>query len=116
MRHIVELSKAVALVFSCVVLALAQEEDPGRGVARISVISGDVSVRRGDSGDWVAAAVNAPLVVQDQVSTGVGSRAEVQFDSANMLRVGSDSEVRLTDLESRRYQMQLVRGTVTFRV
>jgi hypothetical protein len=116
MGRIVGLTKALALVFACVVVAFAQEEDPGRGVARISVISGDVSVRRGDSGDWVAAAVNAPLVVQDQVSTAVGSRAEVQFDSANMLRVGSDSEVRLTDLESRRYQMQLVRGTVTFRV
>src|SRR4051794_40617037 len=113
MGRITGLTKALALVFACVVLAFAQEEDPGRGVARISVISGDVSVRRGDSGDWVAAAVNAPLVVQDQVSTAAGSRAEVQFDSANMLRVGADSEVRLTELESRRYQMQLVRGTVT---
>ena len=35
--------------------------EPGRAVARISVLNGDVSVRRGDSGDVVAAALNAPL-------------------------------------------------------
>ena len=99
-----------------VTAALAQEDGPGRGVARISVINGDVSVRRGDSGDWVAAAVNAPLVVQDTIATGANSRAEVQFDYANMLRLGSDAEVRFTELEYRRYQMQVARGTVEFRV
>src|SRR5689334_13895770 len=51
-----------------------------RGAARISVMSGDVSVRRGDNGDYVAAGVNAPLVVGDRVLTGRNSRAEVQFD------------------------------------
>lgn len=96
--------------------ALADDADPGRGVARISVINGDVSVRRGDSGDWVAAAVNAPLVVQDTIATGPGSRAEVQFDYANMLRLASNTEVRLSELEYRRYQVQVARGTVEFRV
>lgn len=92
------------------------DDGPGRGVARISLINGDVSVRRGDSGDWVAAAINAPLVVQDHISTGPNSRAEVQFDYANFLRLSSNSEVRFTELEHRRYQMQVARGTVTFRV
>ena len=62
---------------------------PERGVARISITGGEVSVRRGDSGDWVAAVVNAPLMVEDRVSTGTGSRAEVQFDSANLVRIGA---------------------------
>ena len=95
----------------------AQENDgPGRGVARISVINGDVSVRRGDSGDWVAAAINAPLVVDDRITTGSGSRAEVQFDWANMIRLAPLSEVRFSELEYRRYQLQVARGLVTFRV
>jgi hypothetical protein len=85
-------------------------------VARISLLNGDVSVRRGDSGDWVAAAINAPLVVNDNVLTGSGSRAEVQFDYANFLRLSSDSEVRLSELENQRYQIQIARGTITFRV
>jgi len=40
---------AVALVIGP---ACGAQDEPGRGVARISVINGDVSVRRGDSGDW----------------------------------------------------------------
>lgn len=92
------------------------EDDPGRGVARISVVNGDVSVRRGDSGDWVAAAVNAPLVVEDTVATGPNSRAEVQFDYGNVLRMGPNAEVRISELEHRRYQMQVARGQVEFSV
>ena len=91
-------------------------DEPGRGVARISVINGDVSVRRGDSGDWVAAAPNAPLVVQDHVLTGANSRAELQFDWANFIRLSSNTELRLSELEHLRYQIQVARGTVTFRV
>ncbi len=93
-----------------------EDDVPGRGVARISVINGDVSVRRGDSGDWTAAAINAPLLTQDRLLTGPGSRAEMQFDYANMIRVAADSEVRLADLENRRYIIQIARGLVTFRV
>ncbi|MDX2151982.1 MAG: DUF6600 domain-containing protein [Bryobacteraceae bacterium] len=89
---------------------------PGRGVARVSVMNGDVSVRRGDSGDWVAAALNAPLVVGDRLYTGPGSRAELQLDWANMIRLASDTEVRVTELEYRRYQVQLARGVTMFRV
>src|SRR5438874_2702375 len=104
----------------CVVPALADdpapEYDPAHGVARISLLNGDVSVRRGDSGDVVAAALNAPLVSQDRLLTASSSRAEVQLDSGNMLRVGSNSEVRLNDVEYGRFQVQIAIGTVTFRV
>ncbi len=94
----------------------SEDDDPGRGVARISVLNGDVSVRRGDSGDIIAAALNAPLVVTDRLLTGPQSRAELQFDWANMIRIGSNAEVRLSELEYRRYQIQIGTGTATFRV
>jgi hypothetical protein len=97
-------------------LVWAQEDAPERGVARISLINGDVSVRRGDSGDWVAAAVNGPLVIEDSLLTGPGSRAEIQFDYANMLRLGSDTEVRISQLENGRYQVQVARGTTMLSV
>jgi hypothetical protein len=107
----------VALALAAPLWAQPQDEDrPGRGVARISLINGDVSVRRGDSGDIVAAAVNGPLVVEDRVLTGPGSRAEIQFDWSNMLRLAGDAEIRLSELEYRRYQIQLAQGLVTFRV
>ncbi len=93
-----------------------EDEGPGRGVARISVIDGEVSVRRGDTGDWVAAALNAPVMVDDRLATGTGSRAEVQFDWSNMIRLASSSEIRFSELEYHRYQVQVASGLVTFRV
>ncbi len=89
------------------------EEDPGPGVARVSLIRGDVSIRRGDSGDWVAAAINAPLVAADSVLTGGGSRAEIQLDHATFLRLASNTEVRLAQLERDRFVVELVQGTAT---
>jgi len=104
----------LAAVLTPAVMAQGVEEGPGRGVARISIVAGDVSVRRGDTAEWVAAAVNAPLVTPDSVLTGTGSRAEVQLDWANMVRVAPKSEVRFSELEENRYQVQIVEGTVTF--
>ena len=71
---------AAGFALSCG-LAVAQEEDesPERGVARVSLVNGDVSIRRGDNGDWVAAAPNAPLVAEDHLLTGANSRAAIQF-------------------------------------
>ena len=106
----------VAIALGTALPLRADDDEPGRGVARISVLSGDVSVRRGDSGDFVAAAVNAPLVVQDRLLTGINSRAELQFDYANFLRISHNAEVRLAELENARYLVQVARGTVTWRV
>ncbi len=89
--------------------------EPGRAVARISVVNGDVSVRRGDSGDVVAAALNAPLQADDRLLTSSSGRAEVQLDSSNMIRVGPNSEVRFTAMDVRSFQIQIATGTVTFR-
>lgn len=90
--------------------------EQGRAVARISVMNGDVSVRRGDSGEVIAAALNAPLVANDSILTTSSSRAEVQLDYSNMVRVAPSSEVRFSGLDVRGFQIQVAAGTVTFRV
>jgi len=95
---------------------MAGPTEAGRGVARVGLLNGDVTMRRGDSGDWIAAAVNAPLVTGDRLTTARASRAEIQFDYSNFLRLAENSEVRLADLEGRRYQIQLSRGVFTYRV
>src|SRR4051794_3303039 len=105
-----------AVISSFCLPVLAQQDGPGRGVARISVLNGDVSVKRGDSGDFVAAAINAPLVVQDRILTASASRAEVQFDYSNMIRLWANTEVRFAELEYKRYIVQVAAGTTTFRV
>src|SRR5215468_11632592 len=91
-------------------------DDARRGVARISIINGDISVRRGDSGEWVAGVINAPLLTDDQIATGPNSRGEIEFDAANSLRFGANMELHLTQLEAARFQMELAHGTVTYRV
>jgi hypothetical protein len=91
-------------------------DEPGRPVARISVLSGDASVRRGDSGEWVAAALNAPLLGGDTLSVSPGSAAEIQLSASSFARLAGDSEVRIADFENGRIQLQLSKGLVTYRV
>ncbi len=88
----------------------AQSDDPG--VAFVSTLNGDVSVQRGDSGDVVAAGVNAPLMVGDYVSTAPDARAEVQFDYGHVVRVGPDSQIRFAELGRRDDTVQLAAGSV----
>lgn len=85
-------------------------------VARLSAIRGDVSVQRGDSGDWVAATVNTPLEAGDRVSTGNGGRAEVQLDYANVIRLDENSTIKITDLTSTHIQVQVGQGLVEYSV
>jgi hypothetical protein len=89
---------------------------PDRGVARISFMNGNVSVRRGDSGDLVAAILNAPLMSTDRLVTADGARAEVEFDGANLIRLGAATEVRFSELSSGHFMIQIAAGTTTFRV
>jgi hypothetical protein len=90
--------------------------ETGRAVARISVINGDVSMRRGDSGDVIAAVVNTPIMAGDAILTTSSSRGEVQLDSANMLRFAPNSEVRFAGMDVKSFQIQVASGTVLLRV
>lgn len=83
------------------------------GVVRLSLIQGDVSVQRGDTGDWSAAGLNQPLVRGDRISTGVNSRAELQLDHANILRLGNNSQAKIAIVErvqNQRDQLQVQIG------
>jgi hypothetical protein len=95
------------------------QDDPpdaaDHGVARLSLVNGSVSVTR-DSGESIASTVNAPLEAADRVSTFDGSRAEIQFDSANIIRLGANTSVRIGDLQYHRYLVQIQQGTTLFRV
>ena len=111
------LTSAALLMTGLYLPARAQDpDDLKRGVGRISLMNGQVSVQRGDSGDWLAGVINAPLIAGDRVATGPNSRAEIQFDSSNMLRVGANAEVHLTQLEAAHFQMEFAKGIMTFRV
>src|SRR5579864_1107366 len=84
--------------------------DISPGVARISLIQGDVSTQRGDTGDWAAAALNQPLVGGDRISTGDNSKVELQLDHGNILRLGNHSLAKIATVErvqNQRPQIQI---------
>jgi hypothetical protein len=88
----------------------------GPPVARLSIVTGGVSVRRGDSPEPVAAVPNAPVLAGDTLAVGQGGRAEIEFDPANRLRLGNEAEARIADMQPGRYRIELAHGTAAVSV
>ena len=97
-------------------LPLFAQEQTSPGVARVSVMQGDVSMKRGDSGEWMAVTLNTPLLPGDSIATGAGARVEVQLDYSNVLRLAQNSEAKIADLSRSRIQLQVARGTADLAV
>jgi hypothetical protein len=93
-----------------------QEQGPAPGAARVGIINGQVSLMRGDSGEWVAAIVNAPVMQGDTVATAAHSRAEVQLDFANVMRLDQNAQVKIAALVQGRIQIQVASGTIDYTV
>ena len=94
-------------------------EEPAKtdqGVARLSLIHGEVSTQRGDSGDWSAATLNQPVMTGDKVSTADSARTELQLDFANILRLGPNSKANVASLTHKDIQIQLSQGLLNYTV
>src|SRR5690348_9132325 len=109
-RYLTSLA-AVLVVMAAAAYAGAQVQP---GVGRVSLIHGDVTMQRGDSGDWVDAKLNTPMAAGDKVATGPDSRAEIQLDYANVLRLGDNANAKVTDLTRDRMQVQVGLGLADF--
>src|SRR5579883_3394899 len=88
----------------------------GPSVARVSFIRGDVTMQRGDSGDFSSVTLNTPLMAGDKVATGDDSRTELQLDYANILRLGEHSQADIATLDSNRIQVQIGQGVASYSV
>jgi hypothetical protein len=102
-------------------LLAAQSQDEGGAapvsnqiVAHLSALRGNVTTQRGDTGEWVAGAINAPLVTGDKVAAGAGARAEVQMDYANTLRLGDNAQANLVELDNNQISIQLGSGLADY--
>jgi hypothetical protein len=85
------------------------------GLADISYLGGPTTIVRGDSGAQVAATINAPVGPGDYVVTGPGF-AEMQFDGSTMLRLASNSQVRLVNMAPGSREVQVASGTAQLAV
>jgi hypothetical protein len=93
-----------------------KSDGPAPDVARLSLIYGDVSTQRGDTGEWAVSTVNAPVMRGDQVATGEKSRTEIQLDFADLLRLAARSQVKIADLSAKRIQVQVAQGYASYTV
>jgi hypothetical protein len=92
----------------------AADDQNAPGAARVSMIKGDVTTQRGDSGDVSTATTNTPLSPGDKVMTGNNSRAEIQLDFANVLRLGDNSSANIATLNRNQIQVQVGEGLAYF--
>jgi len=105
-----------ALGLLCVLAGPARADD-NTGVARVSLLNGTVTMQRADSGDTIAAVINAPVMAGDYLSTTTdSSRAEVQLDNSNLVRAWSDAQMRFSQLDPTQSTVQVAAGTVELRV
>jgi hypothetical protein len=85
-------------------------------VARISLLSGDVSLRRAGGHKWERAALNFPLVEGDRLATGASSHVEVQIDARNFVRVGPYATLDVVTLRAEGVALSVPEGTATLRL
>ena len=85
-------------------------------VLRVSLLKGEVSLKRADSIEWETAQLNTPLVEGDTLATGRDSRLEIQADSRNFIRVGENSVIKIITLRDEGIALSLSEGTATVRL
>ena len=71
-------------------------------------------MQRGDTGEVSAVTLNTPLMAGDKISTGDGSRAEVQLDFANVLRLDQNAQANVVTLNRSHIQLQLAQGLASY--
>lgn len=92
------------------------EYDETARVARVSLIRGEVSLRRNGSTEWEEAKLNLPLVEGDTLATARDARVEIQIDARNFVRVDEESVLRIVTLRDEGVALSLSEGTVTLRL
>src|ERR1035437_3733291 len=122
-RNLIRYTLALAILVALATgIARAQAPAPNMppeqqpGVGRVSLIQGNVSTQRGDSGEWTAVTPNTPVASGDTISTGPGSRAEVQLDWASVLRLSDGASARNATLSPSQIQIQVGQGMVSYSI
>jgi hypothetical protein len=80
------------------------------GFLHISMIEGDVQVRTEDTGEWVPASINMPLVDGDRIWVPEGGRTELQLRDGTYLRLAENSALEILTVERDSFQFYLTEG------
>jgi hypothetical protein len=97
-----------------------EEDDAGyeetARVVRVSLLRGDVSLRRAGSKNWEKATLNLPLVEGDRLATGAGAHLEIQIDARNFVRLGEYATLDIVTLRDEGVALSVPEGTATLRL
>src|ERR1051326_2447199 len=85
-------------------------------VVRLSLITGEVNLKRKGSQDSERARLNYPLVEGDTVATGKDGRAEIQIDARNFVRLAAETVVRIETLRDEGVALSVFEGTAFVRL
>jgi hypothetical protein len=109
--------RVLAALSLSVVLGLARAqdadsyEDPPDRAARLSYLSGDVSMQPAGEQDWAPAILNRPLTTGDKLWTERAARAEIQVGPADV-RLGDDTGFSFLNVDDDTIQMRMTAGVV----
>jgi hypothetical protein len=80
------------------------------GAMRVNLVQGDVQVRIADTGEWVPASVNMPLVEGDEFWVPDGSRAAVQTTRGDYVRLDEGTALQILRMDLDSFQFYLSQG------
>ena len=120
-RNVSFLLSLLLILFSITVTARADDDEPDdydvkARVVRISLIDGEVNLKRIGNQDWERTRLNYPLVEGDTLATGKDSRLEIQIDARNFVRLTSNTILRIVTLRDEGIAMSVVEGTAIVRL
>ena len=92
------------------------EYDVKARVARISLINGEVTLKRKGNTEWERARLNFPLVEGDTLATDRESRLEIQIDARNFVRLAANTTMQIVALRDEGIALSLIEGTATVRL
>src|SRR5689334_1595341 len=85
-------------------------------VVRISLITGEASLKRKGNQDWETARLNYPLVEGDTIATDKDSRMEIQIDARNFVRLAPATALRIVTLRDEGVALGVIEGTASVRL
>jgi hypothetical protein len=82
------------------------------GEMRVNLAHGDVQVKIADTGEWVPASVNMPIVEGDELWVPEGSRAALQTTRGDFIRLDEGTALQILRMDVNSYQFFLAEGRV----
>ncbi len=88
---------------------------PPRRVGRLSLVSGNVDLRRSDEAGWVDAEPNLPIFAGELVRTDPQARSEIRV-GANTINLSNGTEIVIGNLREEFTQITVLHGRIELRL